>query len=190
MRIDMGRSFMGKRTNQKKPKRLWLKITLIVVLVLALGVGGYALSIYNNAKSTVNDKMHEAVDTIDTGLTKKKVAATESLNILLMGIDARSGDSGRSDALMVLSLDPKNDKMQLISIPRDTRTYIVGKDFDDKINHAYAFGGPDMAIATVENFIDIELDYYVSMNMKGFKELVDQLGTITVYNDIAWSDGT
>lgn len=180
---------MGKRMSRKKSKKTWLKVTLIVVLVFALGAGGYALSIYNNAKNTVNDKMHEAVKTIDTGVTKKKVAATEQLNILLLGIDAQSGERGRSDALMVLSVDPTNDKMKLISIPRDTRTYIVGKDFDDKINHAYAFGGPDMAIATVENFLDIELDYYVSMNMKGFKELVDQLGTITVYNDVAWSDG-
>lgn len=180
---------MGKRKNRNKPKRTWLKVTLVVVAVLVLSVGGYALSIYNNAKNTVNDKMHEPVDTIDTSVAKKKVKASEQLNILLLGIDAQTGESGRSDALMVLSLDPKNDKMQLISIPRDTRTYIVGKDFDDKINHAYAFGGPDMSIATVENFLDIELDYYVSMNMKGFKELVDQLGTITVYNDVAWSDG-
>src|SRR5690625_653701 len=179
---------MGKRKNRNKPKRTWLKISLIVVLVLVLGIGGYVLSIYNNAKSTVNDKMHEAVNAIDTGLTKKKVAATEPLNILLLGIDSQSSESGRSDALMVLSLDPKNDKMQLISIPRDTRTQIIGKGFDDKINHAYAFGGADMAIATVENFLDIDLDYYVSLNMEGFKELVDQLGTITVYNDIAWSD--
>src|SRR5690554_5564420 len=139
----MGRSLMGRRIHRKKSKKTWLKITLIVVLVLALGAGGYALSIYNNAKNTVNDKMHEAVDTIDTGLTKKKVAATEALNILLLGIDAESSERGRSDALMVLSLDPKNDKMQLISIPRDTRTQIIGKGFDDKINHAYAFGGAD-----------------------------------------------
>jgi len=184
-----GGIFMGKRINRKKPKRTWLKILLAVVLLLVVSIGGYALSIYNNAKNTVNDKMHEPVDTIDTSVAKKKVKASEQLNILLLGIDAQTGESGRSDALMVLSLDPKNDKMQLISIPRDTRTYIVGKDFDDKINHAYAFGGPDMSIATVENFLDIELDYYVSMNMKGFKELVDQLGTITVYNDVAWSDG-
>lgn len=180
---------MKNRVKRKKPKKLWLKISLVVLMVLVLGVGTYALTIYNNAKKTVNDRMHEPVENIDTGLAKKKVAEIESLNILLLGIDADSGTRGRSDALMILSVDPKSDHMKLISIPRDTRTQIVGKGIDDKINHAYAFGGADMAIATVENFLDIDLDYYVSMNMEGFKELVDQLGKITVYNDIAWSDG-
>src|SRR5699024_11700178 len=111
------------------------------------------------------------------------------LNILLLGVDERKYDSGRSDALMVLSLNPKDDSMQLVSIPRDTRTTIVGKGFEDKINHAYAFGGSDMSVATVENFLNIELDHYVRMNMEGLKELVDKLGTITVDNEIAWNDG-
>src|SRR5699024_5930160 len=122
-------------------------------------------------------------------LTKKKVKGDEPLNILLMGIDTEESDQGRSDALMVLSLDPGQDAMQLVSIPRDTRTIIAGKGIEDKINHAYAFGGADMTVATVENFLGVEMDYYVSMNMSGMKELVDQLGGITVNNEIAWDDG-
>src|SRR5699024_6285679 len=59
---------------------------------------------------------------------------------------------------------------------------------DDKINHAFAFGGAEMSVATVENFLDIELDYYVNINMDGLVELVDELGTITIHNDIEWSD--
>jgi len=91
--------------------------------------------------------------------------------------------------LTVLSLDPRQDAIQLVSIPRDTRTTIAGKGIEDKINHAYAFGGADMIVATVENFLGIEMDYYVSMNMSGLKELVDQLVGITVNNEIAWNDG-
>lgn len=176
------------RSNKKKSKKLWLKIPLIVVLLLVLGTGIYAFSVYNNAKKTVNDKMHDPVESIDLDLTKKKMKATEPLNILLMGIDTEESDDGRSDALMVLSLDPKQNTMQLVSIPRDTRTEIVGKGTEDKINHSYAFGGADMTVATVENLLDVEMDYYVSMNMSGMKELVDQLGGITVDNEIAWDD--
>lgn len=179
---------MGNRTKGKS-KKLWLKIPLAIILIVFLSVGGYAYSVYNNAKKTVDNKIHEPVSSIDKGKTKEKMKAVEPLNILLLGIDTDESERGRSDAVMVLTLDPKSEKMQLVSIPRDTRTEISGKGTVDKINHAYAFGGSDMAIETVENFLDIELDYFVSINMAGFKQLVDELGTITVYNDVAWSDG-
>src|SRR5690625_962483 len=179
-----------KRVSRKKSKRkLWLIIPLVVILLVAAGIGGYFFLVYNHAKKTVNDIIFDPVESIDTKITKKKIQATEPLHILLLGIDSHSSEKGRSDALMILSLDPKQEIMQLISIPRDTRVPIVGKGFDDKINHAYAFGGVDMAVATVENFLDIDLDYYVRINMEGLEQLVDHLGTITVYNDIAWSDG-
>ncbi|WP_430790484.1 LCP family protein [Virgibacillus flavescens] len=173
---------------KKKPKRLWLKISLAVIAVVVLGVGTYVFTIYNDAKQTVNNKIHKNVETIDTKVTKKKVSEEKPLNILLLGVDQRPGDSGRSDALMVLSLDPKNDEMQLVSIPRDTRTQIVGKGYKDKINHAYAFGGVDMSIATVENLLEVELDYYVEMNMEGLTELVGAVNGITVNNTLDWYD--
>lgn len=178
-----------KRKNNKKSKKLWLKIPLLIIFLAVLGMGGYAYSIYHNAKSTVNKKINEPVDTIDTASTKKKMKATEPLNILLLGVDQRGNDKGRSDALVLLSLDPKKDSMQLVSIPRDTRAMIAGKGIEDKINHAYAYGGADMAVATVEGFLDIDLDYYVRMNMEGLEELVDQLGTIEVDNEVEWDDG-
>lgn len=174
--------------HKDKPRRKWLKITLISLLVLILGVGGYAYSIFHNAKQTVNKKMFEPVQSIDHDVGKRKIKDNKPLNILLLGIDTETGDKGRSDAIMVLSLKPNTNTMKLISIPRDTRTEIVGKGFSDKINHAYAFGGANMAIETVENFLDMDFDYYVRMNMSGLKELVDQLGGITVNNEIEWTD--
>jgi polyisoprenyl-teichoic acid--peptidoglycan teichoic acid transferase len=180
---------LGKRLNAtKNKKKKWIKIIFSIILVFILAIGGYVYSIYHNAKQTVNDTIHEEVETIDTSVTKKKVNDKKPLNILLLGVDQRANDSGRSDALMVLSLNPTDDSMQLVSIPRDTRTEIVGHGTVDKINHAYAFGGVDMSINTVENFLDIELDYYVRMNMEGLSDLVDALGGITVQNDIDWKD--
>src|SRR5690625_2174593 len=176
------------RSGRKKPRRLWLKIPLIIIILLDLGIGGYAFTVYQNAKSTVNDKMHDPVETIDTDLTKKKVQSTEKINVLLLGIDAEDNQEGRADAIMVMQLDPEDVTISIVSIPRDTRTEIVGQGIQDKINHAFADGGAEMSIATVEELLDIDLDYYVSINMDGLVELVDELGTITIHNDIAWSD--
>ncbi len=177
-----------KRSERKKPRRLWLKIPIIIVILLVLGVGAYAFSVYNNAKNTVNEKMHDPVETIDTKLTKEKLKATEPLNVLLLGIDSEDDQRGRSDAIMVMQLDPITDALTIVSIPRDTRTEIVGKGIEDKINHAYAFGGAEMSVATVENFLGVDIDYYVSINMDGLVELVDELGTITISNEVAWTD--
>lgn len=171
-----------------KPKRLWLKISLVIILVLAVSGGTYAYSIYNNAKQTVNKKMHQNVRSINQEVGKKKMGGKKPLNILLLGVDQRLGDGGRSDALMVLSLDPKDNKIQVIIVPGDTRTRIVGKDFDDKIKHTYAFGGVDMSVATIEGLLDIDLDYYVEMNMEGLSEMVNAIGGITVQNEPDWVD--
>src|SRR5690625_4181948 len=102
---------MSRIKNRKMRKRKWITIPLISLLLLGLIIGGYFLFIYYNAKTTVNDKMFEPVQSIDTNVTKKKIKASEPLHILLLGIDAETGDKGRSDALMILSLDPKKETM-------------------------------------------------------------------------------
>ncbi|MFB1049992.1 LCP family protein [Paraliobacillus sp. JSM ZJ581] len=179
-----------KHSKQRRfSKKAWILTPIIIVVVLALGAGVYAWSVYDSVKQTVNEEMHEPVPSINTNLTEKKMKSSEQINVLLLGVDERANDSGRSDALIVMTLKPKEDKIQLVSIPRDTRTMIVGKGYQDKINHAYAFGGADMSVNTVKQFLDIELDYFVRINMEGLQELVDALGTITVQNDIAWNDG-
>ena len=102
----------------------------------------------------------------------------------MLGVDERSGDRGRSDTMIVLTVNPENNSVKMLSIPRDTRTEIVGHGTVDKINHAYAFGGVEMSIATVENFLDIPIDYYMQINMEGFKDIVDAVGGVTVNNDL------
>ncbi|WP_431804050.1 LCP family protein [Halobacillus andaensis] len=182
---------MQKRTEKhsRKKKKKWLWITLSIILLIGVGVSAYLFTIYNNVKSTVDNDIHEAVTGIDHEATKKKVEKEEPINVLLLGVDEREDDKGRSDTMIVLTLDPAQERMQMVSIPRDTRTEIVGRDMDDKINHAYAFGGSDMSVNTVENFLDIELDYYLRMNMEGLGQLVDAVGGITVNNEFAFEYG-
>ncbi|MEM5591342.1 LCP family protein [Niallia circulans] len=105
-----------------------------------------------------------------------------------MGVDERKGDVGRSDTLIVMTLNPQKDKMQMVSIPRDTKTEIIGDGRVTKINAAYAYGGVKMAKDTVENFTGVKMDYYIQVNMEALSDLVDALGGITVQNDLDWID--
>jgi LCP family protein required for cell wall assembly len=110
--------------------------------------------------------------------------------VLLLGID--TGDlgrteQGRSDTLMVATVNPNDNKTTLVSIPRDTYVDIVGYGTQDKINHAYAFGGAAMSMDTVEKYLDIPIDHYVSINMMGIKELVDAVGGVDVNNDLEFT---
>lgn len=77
-------------------------------------------------------------------------------------------------------MNPDSGEGRIVSIPRDTRAEIVGRDSVEKINHAYAYGGPMMAKDTVENFLDVPIDYFVSINMDGFTNIIDEVGGITV----------
>lgn len=168
----------------------FLKIVAIVLGLAVVGVGGYVYYIYDTAKDAVQD-MHEKVE-----IDKPKPVITgkeeelKPISIMLLGVDEREGDSGRSDTIMIIAVDPKDDKMLMFSIPRDTRTEIIGKGNDDKINHAYAFGGTQMAMDTVENFLVTPIDYYVKVNMESFKDIVDAVGGVEVNNSFAFHAGS
>lgn len=117
-------------------------------------------------------------------LEEKTVIKKEPFSVLMLGVDERKDDSGRSDTMIVITVNPEKQTMKMLSIPRDTRTEIIGHDTVDKINHAYAFGGVPMAVDTVENFLNIPIDYYVFINMEGFLQIIDTLGGVTINNDM------
>ena len=98
--------------------------------------------------------------------------------ILLMGVDERKDDVGRSDTLMVLNLS-KNGA-SLLTIPRDTLVYIDKYGFQ-KINAAYAYGGAKLTRKTVEEFLGIDVDYHVTINKSRFAEVIDALGGVDIY---------
>ncbi|HLU23416.1 LytR family transcriptional regulator [Lederbergia graminis] len=173
-----------------KKKRKGLKIFLIILVVILAAITAYGYSIYHNinkAVSTVHkpiERTPEVKRPTDLQLTKR-----EPFSVLLLGVDERPGDRGRSDTMIVMTVNPDKKSMEMLSIPRDTRVTLVGRGTEDKINHAYAFGGVEMSMNTVERFLDIPIDYYIKMNMEGFKDIVDSVGGVTVNNDLEFSAG-
>jgi LCP family protein required for cell wall assembly len=159
----------------------------IVVFLLIVG-GAYAYNIYSSVSKTL-DEVHKPLkrDKDSNSSETAKISKSEPVSILLLGADERGEDKGRSDSLMVITLNPKNNSMKTVSIPRDTYTEIVGKGKSDKINHAYAFGGVDMSVATVEKFLNVPINYYIEVNMEGFKDIVDAVGGVDVNNDLEFT---
>lgn len=177
------------RSQPKKKKPLWLKITGSIVLLMVIAVGIYGFMVYRSVSGAV-ETMHQPIK-YKTEKREQELTLTEKepFSVLMLGVDERSGDKGRSDTIIVITVNPNDQSMKMLSIPRDTRTEIVGKGIDDKINHAYAFGNEEMAMATVENFLDIPIDYYIKVNMEGFKDIVDAVGGITVNSSLAFAQG-
>lgn len=168
---------MGKRV---------FKVSGIILLAIILVLAGYVGYLYFSVSSTVNNQMHEDVDRT----TEKRpvdMKENEPLAFLVLGTDERGTERGRTDTIIIITVNPELGSMKMVSIPRDTRTTIVGKGIEDKINHAHAFGGVPMAIATVESYLDIPIDYYMKVNMEGFKDIVDAVGGVTVNNKFAFT---
>lgn len=164
----------------KKVKRMMLGIFLFFTICL----GVYLFYTYSQLQ-----KMIEPIETTEmfgpietTEKPAPSLSKTTPISVLLLGIDQLNKEPARSDAMIVLTLNPEDQTTKMVSIPRDTLTKIVGKGYGDKINHAYAFGGASMSVKTVENFLDIPIDYYASINLKGLTKLVEVLGSITVEN--------
>nr|WP_289038013.1 LCP family protein [uncultured Allobacillus sp.] len=171
------------KRKQKKGNKKGLKIVLIVLGVLLLAGIIYFAYLYKQ----VDDAVSEMYQPLDSDQEKKeeieqRFKDKDTINALLLGVDQREGDKGRSDTMIFLSLNPDTNKMLMLSIPRDTYVNIPGRGMD-KINHAYAFGNSELSVQTVEDFLDTTVHFYGKVNMEGLKDGVDALGGVTVHND-------
>jgi polyisoprenyl-teichoic acid--peptidoglycan teichoic acid transferase len=176
------------RKKKVKKKNKWLRFSLFTFFILLVGGGLYFYNAYNDVANAVN-KMNKPISREVSEKREEKVEfeQRDPISILMVGIDEREGDHGRTDSMLVLTVNPETRTTKILSIPRDTRTKLIDpenpkKTSLDKINHAYAFGGIEMSIASVENFLNIPIDYYVEINMEGFKDIVDAVGGIEVDN--------
>ena len=124
---------------------------------------------------------------------KGMLVAKDKATVMIMGVDERADDVGRSDTLMIATLDSDKNQAALLSVPRDTRVKIKGHGFD-KINAAYAYGGRKLTQETIESLLNTHIDHYIKINVHGFTKIIDALGGIDIdvekrmYYEDPWDD--
>lgn len=157
----------------KKVKNI-LTIILIVLIVLVISFIGYTYYIL----SSINPNNSENNENI---VPPKEIDWNKKINILLVGVDQRYKDEiSRSDTNLLLSIDPVNKKLVIISLPRDSLVTLPGYEGDEKLAHAHSYGGVPLLIKTVESILGIEIPYYVEINFEGFIKMIDLIGGITI----------
>ena len=183
---------MEENNNQQQPAkrrtRRKFRWGRLLCLLLFAGLLGTALFfgtcwIYNNFINPPHVSVTAADDKI-----RDDQKLNERINVLLLGIDdgdseAAESEPKRTDAIILLSFDPQNNKVAVLSIPRDTKVILPGHKDPEKINAAYAYGGAVMAKQTVANLLRVPIHYYVLANWRGFIDVVNLIGGVDIYVD-------
>lgn len=182
------KSRVEKRRKRKRKWPLWVGGILLFFILVA---GAYTYYIWDKVSDTVSS-MHDPLKRDDDPDRQKELKSlfknNKSVNLLLLGVDERKGDKGRSDTMILMSLNPKTNSMAMLSIPRDTYVNIPGHGMD-KINHAYAFGDVALSVQTVEEAFDLPVHFYAEVNMEGFQQGIDAIGGVTINNNQSFSQG-
>lgn len=162
----------------KNKRKKWTIFFIVLAATLITVSGAYIRA----RLAKVENAIHQEVETVN--LREKEITDNDSFSVLLLGIDngayGRGTEVGRSDTMLVVTVNEKLGKTTIVSIPRDSYTEIVGYGTNDKINHAYAFGQEKMSINSVQNMLNIPIDYYVTVDMGGLMGLVDAVGGLDI----------
>ncbi|HSK15733.1 MAG TPA: LCP family protein [Gaiellaceae bacterium] len=170
------------RRPRKGGARRVLRIVAVVVLVLVLLTVVWAFLGYLALRSGVKEANERLDSRAYAALAPQRgLLLTNPSTILVLGTDEGPNRQGpfRSDAIMIVRTDPDENRIALLSIPRDLRVTIPGRG-TDKVNAAHAYGGPTLAVRTVEALTGLEINHVVVVNFDRFREVIDALGGITV----------
>lgn len=181
---------MKRKTKKKRGNKVLIGCAGIFLLLIS-AIGIFLFSVYRDVRNTTAD-MEIEVDRDQHESRPEPVnvdSGEDPFSVLILGIDSdeeRGYLTGRSDTMMLMTVNPNSDQTSIVSIPRDTYTEIVGRGTMDKINHAHAFGEASMSINTVQNLFDVPVDYFVSVDMEGMPQIIDAIGGIEVVPNVSF----
>lgn len=156
-----------RRRGKKNRPPNFKNVTIMVMLILLIATASASYIFFGGLNVAKPKRQAEFI------------AAQNKINILVLGVDERKNDKGRSDTMFVVTVDQNVGEATILSIPRDTRVKIPGRGWD-KINHAYAEGGHDLSRKSVEALFGVGIDYDVVVDFAAFYKIVDAVGGIDI----------
>ena len=167
-----------KEKKEKKHSKLKVFFIIIAVILILLLIGvGIGYSFINSKLNKINyDKIDENTIEVTEGVTEN---LSGYRNIVLFGIDDADGYTGRSDCIIIFSINEQTKKVKMTSIYRDTYVEVPNHGYT-KINHAYAYGGAALSMSTINRNLDLNIKEYVTINFQVVKDLVNEVGGIKI----------
>ncbi|MDT3973366.1 LCP family protein, partial [Staphylococcus saprophyticus] len=159
----------------------FLSLVLVVVPII------FAIILLKSSQGSFESSFNDSDSSRKSNIRDSKVnPSKDPISILFLGIDDNSGrekngqtaEKSRTDAMILSTFNADKEQIRMLSIPRDTISYIPKVGYYDKITHAHAYGGPTASMDSVEATLDLPVDYYVRINMEAFVDAVDELGGI------------
>ncbi|HSH36806.1 LCP family protein [Schnuerera sp.] len=170
-------------------RKTFLKSFFVSLIIFSLIWSGFIYKTVFKATDDLEDGEYGYKETFIDRLVDGK----DDITFLLLGVDSKdvSKTSGiRTDTMMLCRMDKSTGDVSILSIPRDTKARIRGRKYEEKINHAHSYGGPDLSVKAVKDLLSIDLEYYVKVDYKIVEEVVDLMDgvEIEVPMDMKYSD--
>jgi len=152
---------------------VFIVIFALILLFVSLGKGYMLWEQMHASDNDYNGANYNEIDNEDP----EKEGEKKPTIVMALGLDQRRDEPARADTIMIFSMDWETENLNIVSIPRDLRINIPGRGLD-KVNHAQAYGGTRLTRKTIEEFLDIKIDNYMTTNFNGFENIVDLLGGV------------
>ena len=172
----MGEQKMGEKSKRKMAtwKKVVIGIVIAILVIIVLGAG-YVYAMLNKTNKVELNKNNLGINEE----AQNEATKSDITNIALFGIDAPQGQVGRSDADMILTIDNKHNKIKLTSLMRDSYVNVKGHGMT-KLTHAYAYGGPELALNTLNTNFNLALDKFITVNFTSLPKIINTLDGIPV----------
>ena len=166
---------------QPKKKRRWKKVLLTILLILVALIAAVAVVLLTLPQAVIDNNVLSAseFEESEVAVTPDLPPVHNVLNIALFGIDQTSGSVGRSDTMMILSIDKDHNKIKLTSLARDSLVPIDGHG-EEKLTHAWAYGHAKLALTTINKNFGMNITEYAYVNFNDFIKVIDYVGGVYV----------